>query len=128
MIRNMKHGCPKTNWLCHGFSTPWKETLLKYLVSHNHLLIYGMLFVTCMGIKTILPGFSRSIVKLPAFTKKTNLLFNCWVVLKTRGMNWKCTDLTLQMPPYYEKGLRRIKFFSYWRVSVQILKICEATF
>ena len=124
----MKHGCPKTIWLCHGFSTPWKVTLLKYLVSHNHLLSYGMLFVTCMGIKTILPGFSRSIVKLSAFTKKSILLFYCWVVLKTRGMIWKFTDLTLQMPPYYEKGPRRIKFFSYWRVSVQILKICEATF
>jgi hypothetical protein len=61
-----------------------------------------------MEIKIILRGFSRSIAKLPTFIKKENFLFSYWEVLKACGMNWKCIALTLQMLPYFRKGLRRI--------------------
>jgi hypothetical protein len=71
-----------------------------------------------MEIKIILPGLSRFIASLPTFTKKENLLFNYWEVLKACGMNWKYIALTLQMLPYFRKGLMMIEFFSYWQVSV----------
>jgi len=56
----MKHGCPKTNWLCPKFSTPWRGTLLRILVSHNHHWTYGMPFVTCMKKKKLYHNFLDS--------------------------------------------------------------------